>query len=74
MLDMIDLIILDIFENNLPVSYRHKSPKSSESGLAVSPDRMSGFRIHCSISVAYWVLIRFRYSKHTKNSFNIKSQ
>jgi hypothetical protein len=46
MLDMIGLIVIDIFENNLPVSYRENSPKSSESGLAVSSDRMSGFRIH----------------------------
>jgi hypothetical protein len=41
MSDMIDLIVIDTFENNLPVSYRENSPKSSESGLAVSLDRMS---------------------------------
>jgi hypothetical protein len=57
MLDMVDLIIIDIFENNLPVSYRENSPKSSEIGLAVSPDRISGFRIHCYTSIACWILL-----------------
>jgi hypothetical protein len=66
MLDMIDIIVIDIFENNLPVNYRENSPKSSESRLAVFPDRMNGFRIHYYISVACWILIRFQYSKYTK--------
>jgi hypothetical protein len=43
MLDMIDLIVIDIFENSLPVNYRENSPKSSESGLAVSPYCMKDF-------------------------------